>query len=58
MTIMIKSWRLEVLDPNPTSNRSKLKRSKMVKKVNYVRFECLNMLHTPFTMHYVLWFAL
>jgi hypothetical protein len=29
-----------------------------VEKVKYIRFKCLNMLHTPFSMHMVLWFAL
>jgi hypothetical protein len=27
-------------------------------KVKYARFECLTMLHTPFTMYMELWFAL
>jgi hypothetical protein len=29
-----------------------------MKKVKYVRFECLTMLHTPLTTNLVLWFAL
>jgi hypothetical protein len=29
-----------------------------MKKVKYARFECLNKLHTPSTIHMTLWFAL
>jgi hypothetical protein len=56
MAIMIKSWRLRVSESNLNLNQAK--RSKMVKRVKYARFECLTMLHTPFTMHLVLCFAL
>jgi hypothetical protein len=56
MAIMVKSWRLEVLESNPDLKEAK--RCKMMKKIKYARFECLNMLHTPFTIHLELWFAL
>jgi hypothetical protein len=56
MAITIKSWRLRVLESNPSIKQTK--RSKTMNKVKYARFGCSNMLHIPFTMYLVLWFTL
>jgi hypothetical protein len=56
MTIKFKLWQLEDLESNTELKQAK--KGKTVKRVNYARFECLNMLHTLFTMHLALWFAL
>jgi hypothetical protein len=52
---MVKSWRLGLLESNP--NLKQAKKSKTMKKVKYARFEHLNKLHTPYTMHMALWFC-
>jgi hypothetical protein len=56
MANITKLCRLEDLESNPEIKQAK--KGKTVKKVKYARFEYLNMLHTPFTMHLALWFAL
>jgi hypothetical protein len=42
----IKLWQIEALESNPDFKHAK--RCKTMKKVKYAKFECLNMLHTPF----------
>jgi hypothetical protein len=56
MFILIKSWRLGVLETNIDLNQAK--KGETMKNVRYARFECLDKLHTPFNMCLVLWFAL
>jgi hypothetical protein len=55
MAIIIKSWRLGVLESN--NDLKHAKNCKMMKKDKYTWFECLTMLHTYFTMHMALWFG-
>jgi hypothetical protein len=56
MTIKSKLWQLEDLESNLDLKLAK--KGKTVKNVKYARFECLNKLHTPFTMNLIHWFAL
>jgi hypothetical protein len=56
IAIKIKLCKLDDLEFNP--NLKHAKKGKTMKKVKYARFECLIKLHTPFTMHLVLWFVL
>jgi hypothetical protein len=56
MAIMIKSWRLKVLEPNTKLKQAK--KSKTMEKVKYERIEYSNMMYTPLTLYWALWFAL
>jgi hypothetical protein len=54
--LKIKSSQLDSLEPNLDLKHDK--KGKTMKNIKYVRFECLYILHTPFTMHMELRFAL
>jgi hypothetical protein len=56
MANIIKLCRREDYESNPELKQTK--KSKMVKTIKYTRFEYLNLLHTPFTMHLALGFSL
>ena len=53
MTIQINSSRLDGLESY--INLKQAKKGKTMKKVKYVRFECLTKLYTPSIMHMALW---
>jgi hypothetical protein len=56
IAIKIKSSRLDQLESNPDLKHAK--KGKMVKHVMCERFDCLDKLQTPFTMHLTPWFSL